>query len=50
MEKINDLIESIVLYSSTDCGDEELEKEFRELKKKSVEFLNRLSEMKMMFR
>ncbi len=50
LEKINDLMEGIILYSSTDCEDEELEKEFRELKKKSVEFLSKLSEMKLMFR
>ncbi len=50
IERLNDLMEKISRYDAIECGDEEMENAFKELKEKALDVLKKLSEMKYIFR
>jgi methyl-accepting chemotaxis protein len=50
IERLNDLMEKITRYDTVECGDEEIENTFKELKEKSLDILGKLSEMKYLFK
>ncbi len=50
LEKLNDLMEYIVEHQNVECGDEEFERVFKELKEEVLHIVNKLNEMKMIYK
>ncbi len=50
LEKLNNLMEFIVNYNSLECGDEEFENTFKELKEKVISIINKLNEIKLLYK
>ncbi len=50
LDKLNSLMEFIVNYNSLECGDEEFENAFKELKEKVISIINKLNEIKLLYK
>ena len=50
LDKLNSLVEFVVSYDSLECGDEEFENTFKELKEKVISIINKLNEIKLLYK
>ena len=50
IEKLNSLIEFIVNYDSLECGDEDFENAFKQLKEKVISVINKLNEIRLLYK